>query len=298
MSRKDLSLREMEKVTTLDSFLALQMRESDPVTRPQNRGAQDLVTSQSSQTLSLSSSSGADRRGDSISAPTPRRKFGSQTLPRNSENTDQLIDEINHLQHALVDKFRSNQKLVSGAQFRSGLKDPLKCEQCEAKDTLLKKTKENVRSLKFQISRLEDRLYNGQKKGEKFDFNLSGQSLEAQNDLEELKRANAELRQQLQDLEQANSLFNQHLAKEKQTADSNLESAMKLLKERDEIIRALREDISLLETSKANSAEDADRRIALVKNQLNLKIEYTNELEEKYVKVSGELEQLRVLSEK
>ena len=86
--------------------------------------------------------------------------------------------------------------------------------------------------------------------------------------------------------------------KEKQTSQINLDNAMRLIKERDEIIRVLQEDVSLLETRKAKFYEEADHRVVLIKNQLNLQIEYTTELEEKYVKASEELEQLKALSDR
>ena len=56
------------------------------------------------------------------------------------------------------DRHRVSQKLVSGAGFRAPIKDLHKCEQCEILELSLHKSKETVRSLKLQISRLEDRV--------------------------------------------------------------------------------------------------------------------------------------------
>lgn len=265
--RRDPQPRETgEKITTLEALLALQSK-NESLPRP-NRSAptNDLP------------------HPSTPSDPTPRRKFGSQSLPRMNDNPDQLIDEINHLQHALVDKFRGNQKLVSGAQFRSGFKE-LKCEQCEAKDNLLKKTKENVRSLKFQISRLEDRLYNG-KKTDKSDLNLSGQSLEVQGD-DELRKTNEELLKQINDLEKTN----QELFREKVNAEATAAEALKILRDKDQMIKNLQDEISVL---KKTQAED-EKKVAMIKNQLTLKIEFANDLEGKLSDSCDEISQLKGL---
>ena len=66
---------------------------------------------------------------------------------------------INHTQHSVVEKLRGPRKLVSGAQFRATIREPIKCEQCESLERLLHKSKETIRSLKLQISRLEDSLH-------------------------------------------------------------------------------------------------------------------------------------------
>jgi chromosome segregation ATPase len=260
------------KVTTLEALLALQSNDEQQSSR-QNRSAENHHHS-SFPTFP----SGTD--------PTPRRKFGSQSLPRKSENPDQLMDEINHLQHALVDKFRGNQKLVSGSQFRSGFKDAPKCEQCEAKDLLLKKTKENVRSLKFQIHRLEDRIYNG-KKNEK-DLNLNGQSLEpsasaATGELVE------ELKKQISELEQMNAT----LLREKQSSDITAGSALQLLREKDGTIETLQNEIAELQKVR----EEEEKKFGLLKSQLTLKIEYANGLEEKCEETSRALEEMKALLE-
>jgi hypothetical protein len=272
-SRRELAVaKETEKVTTLEALLALQSNASEATTR-NNRSAPPTYPPQTFPS--------ADQ--------TPRRKFGSQTLPRMDEstNSDQLIDEINHLQHALVDKFRGTQKLVSGAQFRSGFKDALKCDQCEAKDNLLKKTKENVRSLKFQISRLEDRLYNGNKRPA-VDLNLSGQavSLEPQ---QGQQGDQVELLKQILELEQANQL----LMKDKANAEMVADGARLLIREKDERIQSLEDEIARL--MKIQSEEE--KRVGLLKSQLDLKIEYANDLESKYVTVCGALEETKALLE-
>ena len=51
------------------------------------------------------------------------------------EYPEALRKEIAELQHALIEKFRgSNNKMVSGAQFRSAGPGHHKCETCESKD--------------------------------------------------------------------------------------------------------------------------------------------------------------------
>lgn len=268
------------KITTLEALLALQ---NNPEPQP---SARPLRSAENPHSLSFPTFPTSDA--------ITRRKHGSQSLPRKSENPDHLMEEINHLQHALVDKFRSNQKLVSGSQFRSGIKDSLKCEQCEAKDLLLKKTKENVRSLKFQIQRLEDRLYNGGgtsggsgKKNHEKDLNLSGQSLEASSAstgglIEELKK-------QISELEQMNAT----LWREKQQSDLTAGSALQLLREKDEIVVTLQSEIAELETTR----EEEEKKLGLLRSQLTLKIDYANDLEQKYQEACSALEELKALME-
>jgi hypothetical protein len=274
-NRREQPLKSQEnsetKVTTLEALLALQ-NNAEQASRS-NRSAENH---HSFPTFPSGSSD-----------PTPRRKFGSQSLPRKNESTDHLMDEINHLQHALVDKFRGNQKLVSGSQFRSGFKDSLKCEQCEAKDLLLKKTKENVRSLKFQIHRLEDRLYNGGNKKNEKDLNLSGQSLEASSaPTEDLIE---ELKKQISQLEQTNST----LLREKQQSDVTAGGALQLLREKDEIIATLQSEIAGLKKAQ----EEEEKKLVLLRSQLTLKIEYANELEQKYQEACRSLEEMKALLE-
>jgi hypothetical protein len=278
-NRRDLAVaKETEKVTTLEALLALQSNSHEQVSRTNRSAPQSSQMDHSHSHHTFPSSD-----------PTPRRKFGSQSLPRmNETNPDHLIDEINHLQHALVDKFRGTQKLVSGSQFRSGFKDAVKCEQCEAKDHLLKKTKENVRSLKFQISRLEDRLYNGGKKGvaAAVDLNLSGQGVPLESPQ---GQGQGELLKQIGELEQTNEM----LLREKAKAEMMAESARHLLREKDELIHTLQDEIAQL----TKTQTEEEKRVSLLRYQLDLKIEFATDLEQKYVIACGALEETKAFLE-
>lgn len=62
---------------------------------------------------------------------------------------DQLQEEITILQHALINRFRGNQKTVSGCQFRVSAPQKFsKCELCDARDKALSKAKDTIRRLK------------------------------------------------------------------------------------------------------------------------------------------------------
>ena len=53
--------------------------------------------------------------------------------------------------------------VVSGSQFRLPQKNAIHCENCDEVDKLFKKSKDTIRSLKLQITRLEDK-YSGLRK--------------------------------------------------------------------------------------------------------------------------------------
>lgn len=71
------------------------------------------------------------------------------------QNTSSSINSSSHNKD-IVDRLRGSQKMVSGAQFRSAIKEPVTCEQCEIYQRGLAKSKDTIRTLKFQITRLED----------------------------------------------------------------------------------------------------------------------------------------------
>lgn len=54
---------------------------------------------------------------------------------------------------------RSVVKLVSGSQFRNTQKEPHRCQQCDEYVRVQKLQKENIRSLKLQVQRLEEQLH-------------------------------------------------------------------------------------------------------------------------------------------
>ena len=82
-------------------------------------------------------------------------KFTSEeSQPIEEESTENLQQEINLLQHALINRFRGSQKSVSGCQFRvSGTQKFSKCENCDSRDKALIKAKETIRKLKASQDR-------------------------------------------------------------------------------------------------------------------------------------------------
>ena len=84
---------------------------------------------------------------------------------------------------------RPPQKLVSGSQFRFLNKEQhLKCDQCDVFDKVIKKNKETVRSLKFQLARLEEQ-YHDLKLSKSFEtLNNSNVNLKLQDNSNEQKQ--------------------------------------------------------------------------------------------------------------
>lgn len=95
-------------------------------------------------------------------------------------------------------------KLVSGSQFRLVSKEIHRCENCDELERLLKKAKETIRSLKLQISRLEDN-YFGLKKSKHIDIpighHLSSTSDHVNNVFHEVSTAKELLQKKSDDLE-------------------------------------------------------------------------------------------------
>eukprot|EP01041_Mallomonas_annulata_P001969 gene1969-3826_t len=65
-------------------------------------------------------------------------------------------EEVNIPQTVPTERVRGTQKLVSGAGFRASIREQPKCEQCDILELSLHKSRETIRVLKLQISRLED----------------------------------------------------------------------------------------------------------------------------------------------
>jgi hypothetical protein len=272
--------REIEKVTSLETLLKQQQQ--------QQQGARPLKSAPATDTnisLPVSQSTGNLESG--------RRLSGQKlTSSRSGDGSDALKDEITHLQSALVDKFRGNQKLVSGAQFRSVSRDPGRCESCESKENLLKKSKENIRSLKFQLRQLEDKL--GASTTKKFsrtgseNFDLGVQSLSA-GAFDELREANDTLRRTIIELEQGNSLLNSMMMSERRGASDKEDTLLRAVATKDEIIVALRAE---LVGAKRNEKEAIDA-LGSLKSQFQIKVDYANDLEEELATLRNEVNMLR-----
>ena len=91
--------------------------------------------------------------------PPSLKSFPPKTIFPSSQNVDNL------------DNIKSNerpttiQKLTSGAGFRAPFQQK-KCEQCELLELSLNKSKETTRSLKLQISRLEENSIRSRRKSD------------------------------------------------------------------------------------------------------------------------------------
>jgi len=189
---------------------------------------------------------------------------GSQSLKNFSEtipNTDSGIRElqsrhINSTSYAVqLNKNNAPRKLVSGSQFRATIREPVKCEQCESYERCIYKSKETIRSLKLQISRLEEMLQ---------DRNLSRQSIssleqvkEAANSagLDEMKKENKLLQKKLSDFEKENcrqrqeysdycicaEMKNRKYFEEHMQLSKKLEDSSKIIDELNSKIRVLSE---------------------------------------------------------
>ena len=84
---------------------------------------------------------------------------------------DGLKSDIMSLQHALNAErmgSKGTNSSVLGSQFRISGKEIPKCENCQIHSHNLKKSKETIRSLKLQMSRLEDK-YAGLRKSKSYD---------------------------------------------------------------------------------------------------------------------------------
>jgi hypothetical protein len=81
--------------------------------------------------------------------------YGDEALINNNNNNSHTQFIVN------MDKARASKsvKLVSGSQFRLTTKDNIKCEHCDLLEKVNKKTKETVRSLKLQLTRLEEKFH-------------------------------------------------------------------------------------------------------------------------------------------
>lgn len=122
-------------------------------------------------------------------------------------NEDYLKNEIGNLQYQLeLERSRKHpQKLVSGSQFRMPLKVEtlLKCASCDQYDRNSKKSKDNIRTLKLQIMRLEETLANSKKKGGDT-LNTTPLTFDHQygnNELAELIQQNTTLQNRVEELE-------------------------------------------------------------------------------------------------
>lgn len=159
--------REREKLMTLDELLNSQNVRQPPTERERLHQSANLSRSltaadkhptEKHRKKSFDMSESVLRRSDEAIQRVDEI-INATYLEPDYASPVELKDEISRLQHALVDKYRGQQKLVSGAQFRSTAKELSKCEKCDMKDHMIKKAKDQIRSLKFQLSQTEDKYY-------------------------------------------------------------------------------------------------------------------------------------------
>ncbi len=79
-------------------------------------------------------------------------------MPPGAENSVENAAHMNFLINMERNRNKSS-KLVSGSQFRIPTKDNHRCENCEVFNQTNKKMKESIRSLKLQITRLEEKMH-------------------------------------------------------------------------------------------------------------------------------------------
>lgn len=191
--------------------------------------------------------------------------------PPLEEYPEALRREINGLQQALVDKFRGHNKVVGGAQFRASTQNGnQKCELCESKDNSLKKAKETIRSLRFQLSQAEDKLY-GKITGEA--VQVPQHDSVSSRELAMLREENEALLTKLHSSEQKVSELTRLLEEERQWRRSNDsgEDAAKLRLELDESKRKC-DDLH-------EASIEHNKMLLQLKEQLNLKCAYVVDLE-------------------
>ena len=83
-------------------------------------------------------------------------RFSDNASINIDENATMLQEEISVLQHALINRFRGPQKIVSGCQFRVSQPHKfMKCQDCENRDKALAKAKELIKKLKANQERSE-----------------------------------------------------------------------------------------------------------------------------------------------
>ena len=283
-SNRDVA-REIEKVTNLETLLKKQAEDFNRPPPPRSAPATDMGmnTTNSTITRMLESQSGA------------RRSF-LNTHPRVSDidSPDTLKEEINHLQHALIDKFKGNQKLVSGAQFRSGGRDPGRCESCEIKEGLLKRSKEHIRSLKFQLQQLKDRLHTTTNK--KFSRSMSNEQFEVSSHGiggggdEGGPRDIEALLQTISELEQGNSLLTSLLSAERKQHTDKETLFVTEVKARDDVIATLRQNLDMSENHRL-AAESKSNGLV---HELEGKCKEVENLEEEVENLRKEVTSLRL----
>lgn len=227
-------------------------------------------------TSSITNSSGSNLHSSGHPEQSDANSQGSL-----EEYPEALRQEISELQQALIDKFRGSNKMVSGAQFRNSLAPGAhKCDACEGKDNSLKKAKETIRSLRFQLQQTEEKLFSkngGAGSGQQLPRGMT-------EDVAQLRAKNEELAARVSGLEFSNSELKQRVEVEKMLQQQNRRDSFRA--EVDSENDAARRRLEHEETEKQcralrDAAVENDKMMLQLKDQLNLKCAYAKDLEDK-----------------
>jgi len=226
-------------------------------------------------TSSITNSSGSNHHSSTHPEQSDANSQGSL-----EEYPEALRQEISELQQALIDKFRGSNKMVSGAQFRNSLAPGThKCDACEGKDNSLKKAKETIRSLRFQLQQTEEKLFSkngGAGSGQQLPRGMT-------EDVAQLRTRNEELVARVSGLEFSNSELKQQLEVEKMMQLQNRRDSYQadIDSENDAARRRLEhEETEKLCRSLRDASVENDKMMLQLKDQLNLKCAYAKDLEE------------------
>jgi BMFP domain-containing protein YqiC len=252
-------IKEQGKTTTLEEFLS----------------GQENMTSQSNNIEPSSSMTHFQQIKKSTHRIPSRNMSLSRSSDKINSNTnnnpedEHLKLEISRLQHALIETFKGPQKSVSGAQFRGVVRERVSCEQCDNKDHIIKRAKENIRSLKYQISQLEDRISGKPMTRSNIpDFNTVTTDLD-DGRCEALEQQIKQLEATMNEQTNAKDSLQRELMKV-------TEQSVLTQKENHDIITQLQAKNSVLLVA----MDEKDKHIAMLRTQLDMKSEYTQSLED------------------
>lgn len=256
--------------TTLTEFLSKQSQSQQSNNEPRRKSFDRSNEKTTTSRLQTSNSEATFQHNNSIT------KRNSDVTEKDSyEFDDDLKSEIHRLQHALVDKYRGTQKLVAGSQFRTSMKDFIRCENCENREVLYKKAKDTIRSLKFQMTQLEDQIANNESfkmrknnRDELKDFQELT-SLTITNEVlnkkyNELLKQNADLERQLK-----SALANVLASSELSSLSFDYENRM----------NKLREEMNSKISDATNKAHDLELQLQSALNDLNESNKHVKDLE-------------------
>ena len=167
-----------------------------------------------------------------------------------------------------------SQKPVAGSQFRLPVPTNDRCEYCIDSEKSLKKSKEIIRGLKLQISRLEDK-YIGLKKSKTSEpnFDVDGEMLSE--DAQELKILKEQLQARCDSQELEISKLKKSLNREKLMVDEGKENIEILLKK----LSGIESDLNTCNLNHSTVVKSKDENITHLTDQLNELTKKLNEIQ-------------------